>query len=289
MLFQLIISGVALGSIYALLALSVVLICKATDTVNFAQGEMAMFGTFLAFVLVRKVGMPLWLVLLMALPIGLILGGVTERIAIQPMLGAPLLNILIASLGLWMIFHYSAGWIWGYDPMSFPSLLPQEPVNVFGVLVSPNQLAIISVSFAVMLALFLFFEYTREGTAMRAASMNPKAAQLMGIRVPRVWRLSWMAAGVVGVFMGILVAPITFLDVDMMFTILLKGFAGAVLGGFMTLTGAVLGGMIIGIADNLIGFYISMAFKDSFSFLVIIGVLMFRPSGLLGRVERQKT
>jgi len=288
MVLQLLISGVALGSIYALLALAIVLINKATGVANFAQGEMAMFGTFVAYVLVVKLGLPLPLMLIMALPMGLILGGVTERLAIRPMAGSPPVNMLIVCIGLWMMFHYGAGWIWGYDPLSFPSLLPQEPVLFFGVRVSPNSLAVIGISFAILVALFLFFEHTREGTAMRAASMNVKAAQLMGIRVTRVSTLSWMLAGAITLVMGILVAPIIFVDVDMMNSALIKAFAAAILGGFYSLPGAVVGGIIIGVLENFLGAYISTVFKDSFSFLVIIGVLMFKSTGLFGREGMQK-
>ena len=288
MIFQLLVSGIALGSIYALLALAIVLIHKATEVVNFAQGEMAMFGTFMAYVLVKKLGLPLPLVLLLALPLGLILGGVTERLAIRPMAGSPPVNLLIVCIGLWMIFHYGAGWIWGYDPLSFPSLLPTEPLVVYGVYISPNSLAVMGISLMLMAALFLFFEYTKTGTGMRAASMNRKAAQLMGIRVSRVSTMCWMIAGAISLIMGMLVAPIIFIDVDMMVSTLIKAFAGAILGGFNSLPGAVLGGFIIGVLDNLIGAYISMAFKESFSFLVIVGVLMLKPTGLFGQLKSRK-
>ena len=194
MLGQLIASGLALGSIYALLALSLVLISKSTDVVNFAQGEMAMFGTFICFALLTKAGMPLIAVLALAAPIGALLGLATERIAIRPLQGAPQVNALIATIGLWMIFHHSAGWIWGYDPVRFPSLFPSDPLNVLGARVAQNSLGIIGVSVLVMILLYLFFAYTRTGIAMRAASMNRRAAQLMGVEfrkwgcLPGRWR-----------------------------------------------------------------------------------------------------
>lgn len=288
MVLQLLIAGIALGCIYGLLSLALVLIHKATEVVNFAQGEMAMVGTFIAYFLLKQGGLPLPLVLLLALPLGLVLGGVTELLTIRPLAGSPPVNLLIVSIGLWMVFHYSAGWIWGYDPISFPSLLSGEPIVVLGLHISPNSLAIAGVSCMLVIALFVFFEYTREGTAMRAASSNPIAARLMGIRVPRVSTLSWMVAGAISQVMGILVAPIIFLDVDMMVSTLLKAFAGAILGGFNSLPGALLGGVLIGVIENFIGAYVSMAFKESFSFLVIIAVLMFRPTGLFGGTEGRK-
>jgi branched-chain amino acid transport system permease protein len=147
MIAQLVASGLALGSIYALLALSLVLINKATDVVNFAQGEMAMFGTFVCFALLSRTGLPLAVVLTLAVPIGALLGIATEHIAMRPLHAAPQINALIATIGLWLIFHHAAGWIWGYDPVRFPSLFSPEPVDVLGARIAQNSLGIIGVSF----------------------------------------------------------------------------------------------------------------------------------------------
>jgi branched-chain amino acid transport system permease protein len=283
MLGQLIASGLALGSIYALLALSLVLINKSTDVVNFAQGEMAMFGTFICFALLTKAGMPLIAVLVLAAPIGALLGLATERIAIRPLQGAPQVNALIATIGLWMIFHHSAGWIWGYDPVRFPSLFPSDPLNVLGARVAQNSLGIIGVSVLVMILLYLFFAYTRTGIAMRAASMNRRAAQLMGVEVQKVGLLAWALATAISVVSGFLIAPLTFLDFEMMFAVLLKAFAGAILGGFNNLPGAVAGCLLVGVLESLFAAYVSTAFKDTFAFCIIIAVLMLRPQGLFTR------
>jgi branched-chain amino acid transport system permease protein len=283
MLGQLIASGLALGSIYALLALSLVLISKSTDVVNFAQGEMAMFGTFICFALLTKAGMPLIAVLMLAAPIGALLGLATERIAIRPLQGAPQVNALIATIGLWMIFHHSAGWIWGYDPVRFPSLFPSDPLNVLGARVAQNSLGIIGVSVLVMILLYLFFAYTRTGIAMRAASMNRRAAQLMGVEVQKVGLLAWALATAISVVSGFLIAPLTFLDFEMMFAVLLKAFAGAILGGFNSLPGAVAGCLLVGVLESLFAAYVSTAFKDTFAFCIIIAVLMLRPQGLFTR------
>ena len=283
MLGQLIASGLALGSIYALLALSLVLISKSTDVVNFAQGEMAMFGTFICFALLTKAGMPLIAVLVLAAPIGALLGLATERIAIRPLQGAPQVNALIATIGLWMIFHHSAGWIWGYDPVRFPSLFPSDPLNVLGARVAQNSLGIIGVSVLVMILLYLFFAYTRTGIAMRAASMNRRAAQLMGVEVQKVGLLAWALATAISVVSGLLIAPLTFLDFEMMFAVLLKAFAGAILGGFNSLPGAVAGCLLVGVLESLFAAYVSTAFKDTFAFCIIIAVLMLRPQGLFTR------
>jgi branched-chain amino acid transport system permease protein len=287
-MLQLIISGLALGSIYALIGLSLVLIHKATDVVNFAQGEMAMFATFLSFALLSKVGLPLILVVLLSFPIGAALGAIVERVFIQPISRDPPVNILIVTIGLWIIFNNLAGWIWGYDPYKFPSLFPEQPIEIWGARVSPNSLGIIAVALLLMTALYLFFEHTREGTAMRAASMNRRAARLMGIRVSRVWLLSWALAGGISSIAGVLIAPVTFLDFEMMVAVLLKGFAGAILGGFNSLPGAVVGGFAVGLLEVLFGSLVSSTFKDNFAFVIIILVLMLRPNGIFGRVYVKK-
>jgi branched-chain amino acid transport system permease protein len=283
MIPQLVASGLALGSIYALLALSLVLINKATDVVNFAQGEMAMFGTFICFTLLTRSGLPLVAVLIMAVPIGALLGIATERIAMRPLQAAPPVNALIATIGLWLIFHHAAGWIWGYDPVRFPSLFSPAPVDILGARVAENSLGIIGVSLAVVVLLYLFFEHTRMGVAMRAASMNRRAAQLMGVNIDRVALVAWALAAAISVVSGFLVAPLTFLDFEMMFAVLLKAFAGAILGGFNSLPGAVVGCLVIGVVENLFAAYVSTAFKDTFAFAIIIVVLMFRPQGLFTR------
>jgi branched-chain amino acid transport system permease protein len=283
MISQLVASGLALGSIYALLALSLVLINKATDVVNFAQGEMAMFGTFVCFALLTKVGLPLIVVLILAAPVGALLGIATERVTMVRLQAAPQVNALIATIGLWMIFHHAAGWVWGYDPVAFPSLFSPDPVDVLGARVAQNSLGIIAVSLLVVVLLYLLFEYTRTGIAMRAASMNRRAAQLMGVNVSRVSLVAWGLATAISVVAGFLIAPITFLDFEMMFAVLLKAFAGAILGGFNSLPGAVFGCLVIGVFENLFAAYVSTAFKDTFAFGIIIVVLMFRPQGLFTR------
>jgi branched-chain amino acid transport system permease protein len=283
MISQLVASGLALGSIYALLALSLVLINKATDVVNFAQGEMAMFGTFVCFALLTKVKLPLIVVLILAAPVGALLGMATERVTMVRLRSAPQVNALIATIGLWMIFHHAAGWIWGYDPVSFPSLFSLDPVDVLGARVAQNSLGIIAVSLLVVVLLYLLFEYTRTAIAMRAASMNRRAAQLMGVNVGRVSLFAWGLATAISVVAGFLIAPLTFLDFEMMFAVLLKAFAGAILGGFNSLPGAVVGCLVIGVFENLFAAYVSTAFKDTFAFGIIILVLMFRPQGLFTR------
>lgn len=284
MIGQLLISGVAIGSVYALLGLALVLIHKSTDVVNFAQGEMSMFSTFLAMTLVVRLGVPLWLVFVLAFPIGALLGALIERLFIRPMAGSPPVNLLIVAIGLFIVLNNLAGWIWGFDPFKFPSLFTADPVELApGIRSSQNTLGVIGIAMVVMTGLFVFFEKTREGTAMRAASQNPEAARLMGIDVRRVSTIAWALAGGIGMISGMVIAPLVFLDSQMMVSVLLKAFAGAILGGFNSLPGAVVGGLFIGVAEVLFAAYVSTAFQDSFAFLVIVAVLMFRPTGLFSR------
>lgn len=288
MLPQLLVTGLAIGSIYALIGLSLVLINKATDVVNFAQGELAMFSTFLSFTLLTKLGLPLIVVFVLSFPIGAILGAMVELVFIQPIANDSPVNLLIVTIGLWITFNNLAGWIWGYDPYSFPSLFSDRPFEFAGAHISMNNIGIIGVALLLMGALYLFFEHTREGIAMRAASMNRRAARLMGIRVSRVWLTSWALAGGISGMAGVLVAPVTFLDSNMMVAVLLKAFAGAILGGFNSLPGAVVGGIAIGIMETLFGAFVSTTFKDNFAFVIIILVLMIRPTGLFGRTQIKK-
>lgn len=284
MIGQLLISGIAVGSVYALLGLALVLIHKSTDVVNFAQGEMSMISTFVALAIIGHLGVPLWVVFVLAFPIGALLGAIIERAFIRPMAGSPPVNLLIVAIGLFIVLNNLAGWIWGFDPYKFPSLFSVQPMDLgMGVRASPSTLGVIAIAVAVMVTLYVFFEKTREGTAMRAASQNSEAARLMGINVRRVSTLAWALAGGIGMISGMVIAPLIFLDNQMMVSVLLKAFAGAILGGFNSLPGAVVGGLFIGLAEVFFAAYVSTAFKDSFAFLIIVAVLMFRPTGLFTR------
>ncbi len=288
MTLSLIISGLAVGSIYALIGLSLVIINKATDVVNFAQGEMAMFGAFLSLTLLQHTGMPLWLVVLMSFPMGFALGAIVQLIAIRPVSNASPFSVLITTLGLFFMFNSAAGILWGYDPHPFPSLFPTSPIDFMGINVAPASFGIIGITLAVMVVLYLFFEKTRYGTAMRAASMNKRAARMMGIRVAGVATVSWGLAAGLSVISAVLIAPLVFLDQQMMVSIILKAFAGAILGGFSSLPAAVVGCMLLGVLETLFGAHVSTTMKDSFAFVVIIAVLLLRPHGLFVAMQRRK-
>lgn len=288
MLLQLLVSGIALGSIYALLGLALVLVHKATDTINFGQGEMAMFTTFIGFELLTRLGLPIPLVLLLCCLSGAATGAIVYRVLIHPLIRRSHVSQLIATLGLFTALNALAGQLWGYDAYRFPSLVGSDPIEVLGVRIAPQSLLIIAVSAVLMGILYIFFEHTRTGIGMRAASANRWAAQLMGIKVTRSSMAAWAVAGAVGSIAGLLIAPVTFLDVDMMVPILLKAFAGAILGGFSSLPGAVIGGVAVGVVEVFFGALLSASFKDAFSFVLIVAVLMFRPAGLFSRVAVKK-
>ena len=287
MIGQLLISGIAVGSIYALLGLALVLIHKATDVVNFAQGEMSMFSTFIALAMLEQLRLPLWAVFALAFPVGAMFGALIEMLFIRPMAGAPPVNLLIVTTGLFIVLNNLAGWIWGFTPYKFPSLFSAAPIAVVGVRASPGTIGVIAIAFVLMAGLYVFFEKTREGTAMRAASQSPEAARLMGINVRRVSTMAWALAGGIGMISGMLVAPLIFLDNELMVSVLLKAFAGAIMGGFNSLPGAIAGGLFIGVAEVFFSAYVSTAFTDSFAFLIIIAVLMFRPTGLFTRATQR--
>ena len=288
MIISLIVSGLALGCIYALLGLSLVLVNKATDAVNFAQGEIGMIGAFAGMSAMTATGMPLPLAFLFGMVFGGVVGLVIERVAIRPLGAAPHLNLLIVTVGLWFIFNSAAGLIWGYDPYRFPSLLPADPIDILGAKVPPSSLGIVVVAGVAMALLYFFFEHTKDGIAMRAASNNPRAARLMGIRVERVAAISWAVACGLSVTSSMLIAPVTFLDQQMMVPVILKAFAGAILGGFTSLPGAVVGCVILGLSETFVGAYLSSAYKDAFAFTLIIVVLMVKPAGLFGKAVRKK-
>ncbi|WP_375221296.1 branched-chain amino acid ABC transporter permease [Symbiobacterium thermophilum] len=250
---QQIISGLATGSLYALAALGLVLIFKTTDVVNFAQGEMAMFGTFIMFTLLKTVGLPYWGAFVLALAFAFLMGAVIERVALRPLAQAPLISVLIATLGLMQIINGVAGWIWGYQARPFPTAVSGSPIRLGDLVITLPDLVNLAVSLVVMTGFFLLFKFTKLGIAMRAVAENRVAARLMGIPTDRILSLTWGLGGVLAATAGILIAPVTNLDINMMADMQIKAFTAAVLGGFTSLPGAVVGGLTLGVLENLVG------------------------------------
>jgi branched-chain amino acid transport system permease protein len=279
-LLQQIFSGLAAGAIYASLALALVMIYRATDLVNFAQGEMAMFSTYIAWTLVNA-GLPFWAAFVLTL-VASFLGGMTiERVLIRPVENAPVLAAVVVTIGLLLIFNALAGWIFTYTLQEFPSPFPDR--TLFGALMTTRDLGVIGVTLVMLFLLFAFFRFTATGLAMRAAAQNPESARLCGIPVGRMLAIGWGLAAAIGATAGIMVAPVLFLDPNMMGGVLLYAFAGALLGGITSPVGAVVGGLIVGVTENLVGTYlIASQLKLTVALGLIILVLVFRPNGLFG-------
>jgi len=284
---QVAIDGWATGSLYGALALAVVLIYRSTGIVNFAQGEMAMFSTFIAWGLLQA-GLPLGLALLGTLALSFLGGLVIERAIIRPVEGGEVLTLVIVTLGLFILVNSAAGWIWGFGNRSFPSVFGDSNIDVAGVGIPVESIGIVAVLIAVVALLFAVFQRTKVGLAMRAVAMNPESSRLVGISVGRTLMIGWGIAALVGALAGALIAPRLFLDVNFMGGVLIYSFAAATLGGFDSPIGAVLGGWIIGIAENLAGTYVDFIGSDLkilVPLVAILVVLLFRPTGMFGSAE----
>ena len=282
-MFQ-VLAGLATGGIYASLALALVMIYQATHLVNFAQGEMAMFSTYIAWSLINA-GVPYWPAFFLTVFFAFVLGVLIERVVIRPVENAPVLAVVVVFIGLLVILNSVAGWIYTYTIKSFPSPFPAEPL--FGIrYMSAHQLGAIGVTLVVLAVLYVFFRFTPVGLAMRAAAQNPVSSRLVGIRVGWMLALGWGLAAAVGAVAGMMIAPIVYLDPNMMSGILLYAFAAALLGGIDSPVGAVVGGFVVGVLENVLGaFVIGNELKLSVALVLIIGVLLVRPSGFFGKVH----
>jgi branched-chain amino acid transport system permease protein len=282
---QQIISGLANGSIYASVALALVMIYQATDVVNFAQGEMAMFSTYLAWTLINT-GLPYWAAFFLTVGLSFVGGLVIERLIIRPVESAPILTIVIVCIGLLVILNSIAGWVYSYLIKPFPSPFPKQPLKIGNIVLGFHDLGAIGVTLIMLVLLYLFFRYTTLGLTLRAAAQNPGSSRLVGIRVSRMLMLGWGLAAALGAVAGMMVAPVVFLDPNMMGGILIYAFASATLGGFTSPGGAVLGGLIVGVTENLVGTYvwfIGPKLKFTVALFLIIGVLLIKPTGLFGK------
>lgn len=310
LLLQQVMTGLATGSVYGLVALAIVLIYRSTDVINFAQGQMAMFTTFFAWMLLdgSVLGhhihpMQFWIAFTLTLVFASIMGALLERIVIRPVEGRPILTVVIVTLGLFAIFENLATWSWGGIPKAFP---PPPEVHVTGItffgdgaldigptVISYHDLTIMVVAVGIMIALYAFFQYTPIGLAMRGTAQNSVAARLMGIRVGNMLTLGWALSALVGAVGGMLIAPLVLLQPPMMLGVLLYAFAAAVLGGMDSPPGAVVGGLTLGIVENLVGTYTTKEYigvdwfgpelKLTAALLIIVLVLLIRPTGLFGR------
>ena len=277
-------AGLAAGSIYASLALALVMIHQATHLLNFAQGEMAMLSTYIAWSLINA-GMPYWSAFFLTITIALVMGIAVQRFILRPVRGTSVLPLVVVFIGLLVICNSLAGWIFTYTIKVFPSPFPAEPM--FGQrYVSSHELGATAVTLVVLALLYGFFRFTPLGLAMRAVAQNPVSSRLVGIRVGWILALGWGLAAAIGSVAGMMVAPIVYLDPNMMSGILLYAFAAALVGGIDSPGGAVFGGFLVGVLENLLGAYvIGNELKLSVALVIIVGVLIVKPSGLFGTVQ----
>lgn len=273
--------GLATGSVYASLALALVMIYQSTHLINFAQGEMAVLSTYLCLTLINA-GFPYWGAFVLTLLGSTLIGMAVERVLIRPLRHAPPLSVVIGLIGLLLMVNSLVGWIFGYDVQPVPSPFPSAAL--FGGLVSAHELGAFAISLAVLAVLYAFFRFTTLGLAMRAVARNPVSARLVGIRVHRLLGVGWGLAAAIGAVAGMMVAPSVYLEPNMMAGIMLYAFAGALLGGIESPIGAVVGGLLVGICENLIGTYlIGTELKLTVALILIVGVLTVRPNGLFGK------
>jgi branched-chain amino acid transport system permease protein len=278
-----VLAGIATGAIYACMALAIVMIFQAIDHLNFAQGEMAMFSTFIAWQLMQW-GVPYWWAFLLTLIISFAAGVAIERLLFKPLAKAPILTNVAGFIALFAIVNSVAGLVWDFTIKQFPTPFGSSPF-LGSQLISTHQAGMIGVTLVLLLLLFVFFRFTRIGLAMRAAATLPESARLVGINTGWMIALGWGMASAIGAIAGILIAPVVFLEPNMMGGVLLYGFAAAVLGGLSSPLGAVLGGFLVGVFENLVGTYIpgvGNELKLPIALALIVIVLVVKPTGLMG-------
>jgi branched-chain amino acid transport system permease protein len=289
MIANLIVGGLAAGCLYAMVGIAIVIVLKITDIANFAQGEMAMVTTFFAYWLLDHVGLSWWQAVPIAVLFGLAQGIIIQLVVIRPLIGSPVLSAIIATLGLNIVLNSLAGLIWGHQTYTFPSPFAfSAPFMIGSVPVPVDSVVNIASGLAIVIGMTLFLRFTWTGLGLRAASQNPTVARLMGVSISRSSAIAWGLGGLIGGIAGILVAPSLFLDTNLMGSLLIKAFAGGVLGGLNSLFGVFLGCLALGVAENLVGAYLSPSYGEAITFVVIIAVLIVRPEGVFGRVRVRK-
>lgn len=280
---QMILSGIAVGSFYALMGLGMVLIYKASQVPNFVQGEMALLPVFLAYMLLETYGLPWFVAFPVTLLFALLLGCFLEFAILRRAKEPNILGLIIITIGMEMILLGLVSWKFGADQRSMPfPISTYDSIAIGDLYISTLEMLTLVVALIIMLVLFLFFRFSKHGVAMKASQQNENAAKLMGIKVHRVRMVTWGISSLVGCVAGLLIAPIL-VEPYMMWDFMLKGFAGAVVGGMTSLPGAVLGAYIVGIVENLFGGYVSIEFKSVVAFAIIVLVLCVKPSGLFAR------
>jgi branched-chain amino acid transport system permease protein len=285
--FQQLVFGLAIGAVYGSLALALVLIYRTTRIVNFAQGEMAMFSTFIAWSLMTNHGFSYWAAFFMTIAIAFAGGVGVERLLIRPFHHASHLVVIMVTIALFVFLNGLAGWIWQPEQREFPSPFSAKPIDVAGVAIGRQDLGIIVITLGFVVLLWVFFRFTKLGLAMRAAAIGPDPSRLLGVPVGWMFAMGWGFSAALGAISGMMVAPVVFLSPTMMQSILIYAFAAAVLGGIESPAGAVVGGLLLGVGTTLLGTYVDFVTSElelPIAFAILILVLLVRPAGLFGRV-----
>jgi len=284
MLSYLVATGITTGALYALVALGIVIVYKATEVVNLAHGELFMMGGFLAYTGHVMFRLPYLLSLVLAVAGTFVIGLLTDRVAYRPLMKEGLVSVLLATIGVSFILKGIARYLWGGkgDYLAFPPLVSPEPVRIGAIMVMSQQLVVLGAALALMAVFFVFFRATRAGKWMQATASNPKAATLVGLRIGRIYMYTFAVGAAVAGAAAVLMAPLTLLYPDIGFVLFVKGFASAVLGGLTSIPGAILGGLLVGLLEQFAAGFIHTSFQDVSAFIVIMVVLIFRPTGILG-------
>lgn len=279
---QLIVSGIAAGALYALVAIGLVLIYKATDIVNFAQGESVTVGAYMGWLMVTEFNMPYFPSLVGVMIGSALVGMLVERVAYRPLIKSPPFTVILATLAIGILITNIIRLIFHDTPRTLSGALSAQPLEIGGVLITPERLGILLTVVVVVAALMLFFRYSKLGKAMRATAQSQEAASLMGISVPSIFSKTWALGSALGGTAGILIAPLVGINTELG-GIMIPGFVAAIVGGFTSIPGAIVGGLTVGVLENLGGVYISSSFKRVVAFVILIAVLMIKPSGLFGK------
>ncbi|MGE3272462.1 MAG: branched-chain amino acid ABC transporter permease [Chloroflexota bacterium] len=288
MLAEQLVGGIAIGCVYSLIALGYTMLIRAIGLVNFAQGEVMMVGALIGWTLLTSYPLPYPIVLLLAMALTALLGILIDRLVYRVirLRGAPTMNVIITTIGVSIALRNAAQLIWGSEPLRYPPVFPSEPFMLGGVALAPQNLSILMVGLTFMGLLQLFFLKTRTGLSMRAAAQDPDMARMMGVSVDRMVTYTFAISAALGAAGGVLLAPLFFAGFDMGY-IGIKSFAAATIGGLGSMPGAMIGGIVLGVIETLGAAFVSSAYKDALGYGIMIVLLLFVPSGLLGRAQRR--
>ncbi|MEC9344451.1 MAG: branched-chain amino acid ABC transporter permease [Pseudomonadota bacterium] len=286
---QLLLGGISVGCVYGLVALGFVLIYKATESVNFAQGDMMMLGAFitLQFVNVAYWGLPFWVGILFAVVIMAVIGYAMEALIIRRLFGQPQFAVVILTIAIGFVLRFVAGFIWGHEPLTLETPFAGKNLSIGGLAISVDEIFIIGTTVVLTLALYLFFARTRLGIAMQASSQNQLAAYYMGVPVKRIHGMVWALSGGISTIAGVLFAARGSIDPNLGL-LGIKAFAAAVIGGFGSLPGALAGGLIVGIVEPIAGRYGAVGYSQIAPYAIMLLVLVLRPNGLFAQIQSKK-